>query len=31
LLARRGNRFAWLGVSFVICYTIYAAKQPNGF
>jgi NosR/NirI family nitrous oxide reductase transcriptional regulator len=31
LLARRGNRFAWLGVSFVICYTIYAAKQPEGF
>ncbi|MBZ5595769.1 MAG: NAD(P)-binding domain-containing protein [Acidobacteriia bacterium] len=31
VLARRGSRFAWLGVSFVICYTIYAAKQPEGF
>ena len=31
VLGRRGNRFAWLGISFVICYTIYAAKQPEGF
>jgi NosR/NirI family transcriptional regulator, nitrous oxide reductase regulator len=31
VLGRRGNRFAWLGFSFVICYTIYAAKQPEGF
>ena len=30
-LARRGSRFAWLAVSFVICYTIYAVKQPEGF
>ena len=30
-LARRGSRFAWLGLSFVLCYTIYAAKQPEGF
>jgi len=26
-----GKRFAWLAVSFVICYTIYAVKQPEGF
>src|SRR5579864_5704003 len=30
VLGRRGNRFAWLGVSFVVCYSIYAAKQPEG-
>ena len=31
VLGRRGNRFAWLGFSFVICYSIYAAKQAEGF
>jgi thioredoxin reductase/polyferredoxin len=31
MLGRQGNRFAWLGVSFVVCYSIYAAKQPEGF
>jgi NosR/NirI family nitrous oxide reductase transcriptional regulator len=31
VLGRRGNRFAWLGLSFVVCYSIYAAKQPEGF
>ena len=27
----RGSRFALLGLSFVICYSIYAAKQTEGF
>jgi hypothetical protein len=26
----RGDRFAWLGVSFLICYTIYGAKLGTG-
>ena len=26
----RGSRFAWLGISFLICYTIYGAKQSSG-
>ncbi|HKW99153.1 MAG TPA: NAD(P)-binding domain-containing protein [Bryobacteraceae bacterium] len=30
-LGIRGSRFAWLGVSFVIAYTIYGAKQAQGF
>lgn len=29
-LGARGNRFAWLGLSFLIAYTIYAAKQGGG-
>ena len=29
--ALRGSRFATLGVSFVICYTIYGAKQAAGY
>jgi NosR/NirI family transcriptional regulator, nitrous oxide reductase regulator len=29
--AMRGSRFALLGISFVICYTIYGAKQAEGF
>ena len=31
VLGLRGSRFAWLGVSFLICYTIYGAKQAEGF
>jgi NosR/NirI family transcriptional regulator, nitrous oxide reductase regulator len=27
---RRGDRFAWFGVSFLIAYTIYAAKLGSG-
>ncbi|MBI1786766.1 MAG: NAD(P)-binding domain-containing protein [Acidobacteria bacterium] len=27
----RGSRFAWLGVSFLISYTIYGAKQAPGY
>lgn len=27
----RGNRFAWLGVSFLIAYTIYGAKLGENF
>jgi NosR/NirI family nitrous oxide reductase transcriptional regulator len=30
-LAVRGSRFALLGVSFAICYSIYAAKQAEGY
>src|SRR6266849_4823140 len=30
-LAVRGSRFALLGVSFVICYSIYGAKQAEGY
>ncbi len=26
----RGNRWAWLGVSFLAAYSIYGAKQPPG-
>jgi thioredoxin reductase/polyferredoxin len=26
----RGDRFAWLGVSFLICYTVYGAKVGKG-
>jgi thioredoxin reductase/polyferredoxin len=26
----RGSRFAWLGLSFLVCYTIYGAKQSPG-
>ncbi len=29
--AVRGSRFALLGVSFAICYTIYAVKQAEGY
>ena len=29
--AMRGSRFATLGLSFVICYTIYGAKQAAGY
>jgi NosR/NirI family transcriptional regulator, nitrous oxide reductase regulator len=29
-LGRRGDRYAWLGVSFLICYTIYGAKLGAG-
>ncbi|MEZ5355583.1 MAG: 4Fe-4S binding protein [Bryobacteraceae bacterium] len=27
----RGNRYAWLTLSFLICYTIYGAKMGTGF
>jgi len=27
----RGSRFAWLGCSFLICYTVYAAKLGTNF
>jgi len=27
----RGSRYAWLGFSFVIAYTIYGAKQAEGY
>ncbi|MBK5292523.1 MAG: NAD(P)-binding domain-containing protein [Acidobacteriia bacterium] len=27
----RGNRYAWLGFSFLICYTIYGAKMGENF
>ncbi|MGH9718824.1 MAG: NAD(P)-binding domain-containing protein [Bryobacteraceae bacterium] len=27
----RGNRFSWLGLSFVIAYSIYGAKQAPGY
>ncbi len=26
----KGNRYSWLGFSFLICYTIYGAKVGNG-
>ena len=26
----RGNRYAWLGLSFLICFTVYGAKLGNG-
>ncbi len=26
----KGSRWAWLGVSFLVCYTIYGAKQSPG-
>jgi thioredoxin reductase/polyferredoxin len=29
-LGLRGNRYAWLGVSFLVCYTVYAAKVGSG-
>ena len=29
-LGRRDNRYAWLGVSFLICYTVYGAKMGSG-
>jgi thioredoxin reductase/polyferredoxin len=29
-LGFRGNRYAWLGVSFLICYSIYGAKLGGG-
>jgi thioredoxin reductase/polyferredoxin len=28
--AWRGNRWSWLGFSFLICYTIYGAKMGDG-
>ncbi|MBM3814271.1 MAG: FAD-binding protein [Acidimicrobiia bacterium] len=31
LLGLRGSRFAWLGFSFLICYTIYGAKMGENF
>ncbi|PYT24914.1 MAG: hypothetical protein DMG58_25220 [Acidobacteria bacterium] len=31
ILTVRGSRFALLGLSFVICYTIYGVKQAEGF
>ena len=30
-LGIRGSRYAWLGVSFAIAYTIYGVKQAEGF
>ncbi|MCP5113323.1 MAG: NAD(P)-binding domain-containing protein, partial [bacterium] len=27
---KHGSRFAWLGISFLICYTVYGAKQSPG-
>ncbi len=30
LFGRSGDRWAWLGLSFLICYTIYGAKVGNG-
>ncbi|MFC1453489.1 4Fe-4S binding protein, partial [Verrucomicrobiota bacterium] len=27
---RRGHRFAWLGIAFLICYTVYGVKLGNG-
>ena len=29
-LGRRDDRYAWLGVSFLICYTVYGAKVGPG-
>jgi len=29
-LGSRGDRYAWLGVSFLVCYTIYGAKVGTG-
>jgi thioredoxin reductase/polyferredoxin len=29
-LALRGDRFQWLGISFLICYTIYGVKVGKG-
>jgi len=29
-LGTRGNRYAWLGVSFIVCYTVYGAKIGKG-
>jgi thioredoxin reductase/polyferredoxin len=29
-LGARGNRYAWLGVSFIVCYTVYGAKIGKG-
>ena len=29
-LGRRDDRYAWLGVSFLICYTVYGAKMGSG-
>ena len=29
-LGLRDNRYAWLGVSFLVCYTVYAAKVGSG-
>jgi len=29
--AWKGSRFALLGISFLICYTIYGAKQASGY
>ncbi|MFQ5694885.1 MAG: 4Fe-4S dicluster-binding protein, partial [Terriglobia bacterium] len=29
LLGFRGDRWAWLGVSFLLCYSIYAIKSPG--
>jgi NosR/NirI family nitrous oxide reductase transcriptional regulator len=31
VLAIRGSRYALLGMSFLICYTIYGAKQAEGY
>lgn len=31
MLGLRGSRFAWLGVSFLVSYTVYGAKQSTGF
>jgi polyferredoxin len=29
-LGARGNRYAWLGFSFIVCYTVYGAKIGKG-
>jgi thioredoxin reductase/polyferredoxin len=29
-LGRRDDRYAWLGLSFLICYTVYGAKMGSG-
>ena len=29
-LGRRDNRYAWLGLSFLVCYTVYGAKAGPG-
>lgn len=29
-MGRRGNRYAWLGFSFFVCYTIYGCKMGYG-
>jgi thioredoxin reductase/polyferredoxin len=30
LTGLRGDRFAWLGISFIVCHTIYGAKVGQG-